>query len=72
MEMSQGNSLCSYLKPKKCHLFSFIKSGNRRAEQVCLGSWYQWEVEDEGKGYGMVKIVQILCAHVCKWKNDTC
>jgi hypothetical protein len=24
------------------------------------------------KGHGQVNRVQILCAHVCKWKNDTC
>jgi hypothetical protein len=25
-----------------------------------------------GKGCGRVNIVQILCVHVCKWKNETC
>jgi hypothetical protein len=25
-----------------------------------------------GKELGMVNIVQILCTHVCKWKNDAC
>jgi hypothetical protein len=25
-----------------------------------------------GKWYAKVNIVQILCTHVCKWKNDTC
>jgi hypothetical protein len=29
-------------------------------------------VEEVGKGFGRVNIVQILCIHVCKWKNDTC
>jgi hypothetical protein len=28
-------------------------------------------VGGEGRN-GRVKMVQILCAHVCKWKNDTC
>jgi hypothetical protein len=28
--------------------------------------------EEVGKGHGKVNIVQILCTHVCKWKNDTC
>jgi hypothetical protein len=27
-------------------------------------------VEEVGKGHGRVNIVQILCTHVCKWKND--
>jgi hypothetical protein len=25
-----------------------------------------------GKGYRRVNMVQILCTHVCKWKNQTC
>jgi hypothetical protein len=28
--------------------------------------------EEVEKGYGRVNMVQILCTHVCKWKNDTC
>jgi hypothetical protein len=27
--------------------------------------------EEVGKGHERVNIVQILCTHVCKWKNDT-
>jgi hypothetical protein len=35
LEMSQGNSLCSYLKQTKMpFFFPFTKSENRRAEQV--------------------------------------
>jgi hypothetical protein len=26
----------------------------------------------EGRYKERVKIVEILCTHVCKWKNDTC
>jgi hypothetical protein len=37
-----------------------------------VGIWYQWEGEEVGKGCGRVNIVQILCTHVCKWKNETC
>jgi hypothetical protein len=38
MEMSQGNSLCSYLKQTKMKFFfSFTKSENRRVEQVLPG-----------------------------------
>jgi hypothetical protein len=29
-------------------------------------------VEEIGRGCGRVNMVQILCTHVCKWKNDTC
>jgi hypothetical protein len=28
--------------------------------------------EDVGKGCRRVTIVQTLCTHVCKWKNETC
>jgi hypothetical protein len=36
MKMSQGNSLCSFLKQAKMSFFS-TKSENRRAEQVLRG-----------------------------------
>jgi hypothetical protein len=34
---------------------------------------YQWEREgkDVGKGCRRVNMVQILCAHVYKWKDET-
>jgi hypothetical protein len=34
MELSQGNSQCSYLKQTKMSFFSFTKLENRRAELV--------------------------------------
>jgi hypothetical protein len=37
MEMSQGNSMYSYLKETKCHFFPFTKSENRRSGQVLYG-----------------------------------
>jgi hypothetical protein len=38
MEMSQGNSLCIYLKQiKMSFFFSFTKLENRRAEQILPG-----------------------------------
>jgi hypothetical protein len=46
----------------------FGVSENRRVEQVLPGLV---PVGGEGRN-GRVKMVQILCAHVCKWKNDTC
>jgi hypothetical protein len=68
MEMSQGNSPYGYLKQTKMSFFFFYKVENRRAEQVLsVGGGRKWE-----KGYGRVNMVQILCTHVCKWKNDTC
>jgi hypothetical protein len=73
MEMSQGNSLCSYHKQTKMSFFSFTKSENRKVEQVLPGGgeWYQWEGEEVGTGCRKVTILQVLCAHVCKWKNET-
>jgi hypothetical protein len=44
MDISKGNFLCSYLKQTKMSLFSFIKSENRRVEQVLPG-----EVGTSGK-----------------------
>jgi hypothetical protein len=74
MEISQGNSLCNYFKQTEMSLFLpfffFTKSYNRRVEQVLQGLWYQWW-GGGGKGCGRVNIVQILCIHVYKWKNET-
>jgi hypothetical protein len=66
MEMSQGNSLCSYLKQTKIEFF-FTKSENRRVEQVLprVVSTYG-NGEQVGKWGGRVNIVQILCTHVHK------
>jgi hypothetical protein len=65
------------LNKQKCHFFgfSFAKSENSSREQVLLGvwgGWYQWEGEEEGKRGKVVNTVQILCAHIRKWENDTC
>jgi hypothetical protein len=53
--------------------FSFTKLEKRRAEQVGWG-WYQWDgvEEDVGNGCRRVNIVQILCTHLCKCKNEIC
>jgi hypothetical protein len=53
MEMSQGNSLCSYLKQRKCHFFSFTKLENRRAELVLPG----YVVGTSGRGRKMEKVM---------------
>jgi hypothetical protein len=73
IEMSQGNSLFSYGKQTKTLLFSLTKSENSSTGQVLPGveDWCQCGGE-VGKGCGWVNIVQILCTHECKWKNETC
>jgi hypothetical protein len=73
MEMSQGNSLYSYLKQTKMSFVFFTKPENRRADGVLYGA-VDTSVRDEevGKGCRRVNIVQILGTHVCKWKNETC
>jgi hypothetical protein len=74
MEMSQGNSLYCCLKQTK---MSFFLSQNERtggrAEQVLSGGLVLVGRGRMGqKGVGKVNMVQILCTHVCKWKNETC
>jgi hypothetical protein len=82
MEMSEGNSPCSclYLNKKKGHFFFFLlfsstKLENSRAEQVCQGQWGLVPIgrmEMAEKGDRRVNMVQILCTHVWKCKNDAC
>jgi hypothetical protein len=73
VEMSQENALYSNLKPAKPSFFIFTKLENRRVKQVLPGEVVTHERgEDIGKGCRRVNIVQILCTHECKWKNDTC
>jgi hypothetical protein len=56
--------------------FSFIYKGREQEGKIGPGEGVQ-EVgtsgrgEEVGKGHGRVNMVQILCTHVCKWKN-TC
>jgi hypothetical protein len=53
-------------------LFFFYKIGEQEGKTGPAwgeGGWYQWEEEDVGKGCKRVNMVQILCAHVRKWKN---
>jgi hypothetical protein len=37
-----------------------------------LGGCYQREGEDIRKGCRRVNVMEILCTHVCKWRNETC
>jgi hypothetical protein len=85
MEISQGNSLCSlcsylYLKQGKMSFFllfpffhfSSTKSEDRGQNRSCRGAVSVPVLGDvAGKGCRRVNTVQILCAHICKWKN-TC
>jgi hypothetical protein len=51
-------------------IISLRKFKNRRVEQVLFnGVGTSGRREEVGKGCGKVNIVQILCAHVCKWKK---
>jgi hypothetical protein len=61
-EVPQGNSLCIYLKQVKMSFFSLYKI---REQEGRTGS-------TSGRGEERVNIVQILCTHVYKWKNDIC
>jgi hypothetical protein len=53
MEVPQGNSAVAILNKQKCHFFFFVKSENRRAEQILPGTgWgacYQWEGAGSGE-----------------------
>jgi hypothetical protein len=76
MEISQGNSLYSYIKGTKMSFFFFFLFTNVGEQEGGTGpawvGWYQWEGEEMEKRCGRVNIVQILCACMCKWNTDTC
>jgi hypothetical protein len=74
MEISQGNSLCSYLKQNKNVIFFFYIIGEQEGGigPVGGGIGTTGSGEDVGKGCRRVNMVQILCVHICKWKNDAC
>jgi hypothetical protein len=83
MEISQGNSLCSYLYLKQAKmsmfllffLFSSTKMRTGGQNRSCLGKGsglQQWEGEVTGKGEKRVNTMQKIFTHVCKCKNDTC
>jgi hypothetical protein len=78
MEMLQGNSLCNHLKQTKMSfffsfLFFFLQNqrteGLNRSYQV--GDDTSGREGEMGKVCWRMNIVQILCTHVHKWKNDT-
>jgi hypothetical protein len=60
------------LNKQKCHLFFFYKIGEQEGRTgTAWGGLVPVGGEEVGKGCGRVNIVQILCTHECKWKNDT-
>jgi hypothetical protein len=71
--MSQGN-LYSYLKQiKMSFVFSFTKSEQEdRTGPAWEAVGNSGRQEEVGKGCRKVNMVQILCIHGCKWKNETC
>jgi hypothetical protein len=77
MEISQGNSLCIYLylKHAKMSFLSYFFYKTRKQEG---GTGPGGEVGTSGRGEvtgkesARVTLVQKLCTHVCKCKNDTC
>jgi hypothetical protein len=75
MEISQTPCIAILSQKKKkvsFLLFSITKSENKKQNSSCEGEGYHWEGEEVGKGGRKVNMVQILCTHVCKWKNETC
>jgi hypothetical protein len=70
MEMSQGNQCIAILN--KQTFFFLQKWKIRGLNRTCLGISTSERWEDMGRGCGRVNMVQILCTHVCKWKNETC
>jgi hypothetical protein len=60
MEMSQGNSLCIYLKQTKMSFFFFLQNWKRQ-NRSCLGVGTSGKGEDVGKGCRRLKMVEISC-----------
>jgi hypothetical protein len=73
MKMSQEKPMYSYLKQTKMSFFFFYKI---REQEGRIGPVWGLATngrgENVGKGYRRVNMVQILCTHICKWKNETC
>jgi hypothetical protein len=79
MEISYGNSLCSYLylNLAKMSSFSFIfylffyKIREQESRSGAAGGRAGTSGR-EGKGGRRMNMLQIMYTHVCKCKNDTC
>jgi hypothetical protein len=68
MEMSQGNSVYSYLTQTTVFFLLLKKWENQRVEQVLSGRMVPGTGEDIRKVCRRVNIVQILYTHLPKWK----
>jgi hypothetical protein len=82
MEISQVNSICSYLYWKQAEMsffilsfsFCFYKIGAQEDKTSTAQGvgWQQWERGDCEKGDRRVNMVPKMCMCVCKCENDTC
>jgi hypothetical protein len=73
MEISQGNSLCSYLyqKQAKCHFFLFFFFYKQEGGTGPSQSGYTSRRDEFArKRDRRVNTVQKTCIYVCKCKND--
>jgi hypothetical protein len=73
IEMSQGNSLYSYLK--QTIILFLLQNWRSGWQNTSCGGWFVGtieRVEDVGKGYKRINTVLVLCTHVRKWKNENC
>jgi hypothetical protein len=73
-EYHKGTPSTSISNKQKCLSFFFYKIREQEGRTCPVGeeSWYQWEVEGSRERGRRVNMVQILCTHVCKYKNDSC
>jgi hypothetical protein len=61
------------LNKQKCHFFFYkISEQEGRKDPALGGGSISGRGKEVRKGCGRLNIVHILCAHVYKWKNDTC
>jgi hypothetical protein len=77
MEISQGNSLCLPVsqKSKTVIFFSFYKIGEQEGGTGPMGKGRvdtSGREKMAGKGGRRVNMMQKMCTHVGKCKNDTC
>jgi hypothetical protein len=70
MEMSQWNSLYSYLKQTKMSFFRNSEQEGKSGPALVVGP--SGKGEDIRKVCGWVNMMEILRTHVWKWKNEVC
>jgi hypothetical protein len=57
------------LSKQKCQVFFLQKWRTGRQNRSCLGFGTNGRGEDIRKRCRKVNMVEILCTHICKWKN---